>query len=441
MRAQKSLLAAMALPLLLGPNVSGAADAVPGYVTQSLDLMGRTRWDSERDAVRHPAEIAAFSQIKPGMHVVDLVPGDTYYTRILSRLVGTKGKVYAVVPDNSGGGPRGARQMQRVGKPPAYVPDEDAEQCIVGCYPGAKTSVLPVDIALALENVQEFRGNVEVNWENLADYGGDLPLPEQIDAVFSANGLHELYYRDLVAADSGVPGRVSKPKPVDVAALDKSIFQDLKPGGTFTVVDYAAAPGAAADVADKLHRLDPDVVKKDALAAGFVLDGESKILTDGSDDHTKPVTGKFAVRDKADQFVLRFKKPASAPAATKRPSPAQEAEIMKNYYGNTHILNADLTGENSGTGDRLRYHYYMPDHTYQEMGRVGEGPGPLQEGTWFWSAAGYNCMLHEYPLDERGNVVCHDYVVSRPLNVMQTQETGARKGTKFKIIPGHVYIP
>jgi predicted methyltransferase len=441
MKARTILLAMAVLPLFLEPTLTGAADAVPPYVTQSLDLMGRTRWDAERDAARHPGEVVAFSQIKPGMRVVDLVPGDTYYTRILSRLVGAKGRVYAVVPDNSGGGPRGARQNQRAGKPPAYVPEEDAEQCIQGCYPGSKTYVLPVDLALALENVKEFRDNVEVNWENLADYGGDLPLPEQIDAVFSADGLHELYYRDLVAADSGVPGRVAKPKPIDVAALDKSIFEDLKPGGTYTIVDYAAASGAPADVADKLHRLDENVVKKDVLAAGFVLDGESKLLAQSSDDHSKLVGGKFAARDKTDQFVLRFKKPANASGATKRPSAAQEAEIMKNYYGNTHILNADLTSENSGTGDRLRYHYYMPDHTYQEMGRVGEGPGPLQEGTWFWSAKGNNCMLHEFPLDERGNVVCHDYVVSRPLNEMQTQQTGARKGTKFKIVPGHVYIP
>jgi hypothetical protein len=149
----------------------------------------------------------------------------------------------------------------------------------------------------------------------------------------------------------------------------------------------------------------------------------------------------FAERDKADQFVFRFKKPANTSGATNRPSAGEEAAIMKNYYGNTHILNADLKELNSNNGNRLRYHYYNADHTYQEMGRVGEGTGPLQLGVWFWDAKGNNCMLHEYPIDERANVVCHDYVVSRPLNVMQTQQTGQRKGTKFMIVPGHVYIP
>lgn len=440
MNARTKLLATAILAFGFGPSAI-AADAVPAYVTKALDFNGRPQWDAGRDAVRHPADILAFSQIKPSMHIVELVAGDTYYTRILSRLVGPKGYVYAVVPVSSAG-PRGARLNQRAGKPPSMISPEEAEQCIQGCYPGvAPVHLLPVDVALALENISEFGSNMEVNAEDVGDGGGSVSLPEQIDAVFSANGYHELHYQDLPPAESGVPGRVNKPKPPDMIGVNKSIFDDLKPGGTYTIVDYAAAPGAGFSAADKLHRLEASAVKQEVLSAGFVLDGESSILALTSDDHSKLADGTFAARDKADQFVLRFKKPLTAPGATKRPTKAQEFAIMHNYYGNTHILNADLTGLNTGSGDRLRYHYYNADHTYQEMGRVGEGPGPLQAGKWFWDAKGNNCMLHQYPLDERAQVVCHDYVVDRPLNVMMTHPSGPRKGTKFMIVPGHVVVP
>jgi predicted methyltransferase len=428
-------------------GAAAAADTVPDYVTRSLDYMGRTRWDQERDPARRPGEIIAFSQIKPGMKVVDLVPGDTYYTRILAHLVGPKGMVYAVVPSGGGGGGRTARQNQRVGKPPSFLPEEEADQCVQGCYEADGTAavhginpttppayILPVDLALALENVREFRENVTVLWEDLSSDGGNVALPEQVDAVFSADGYHELHMN----ADGGTGRRAKAP---DVVSIDKSLFEDLKPGGVYVVIDFAGAKDSGFGGADKLHRVEPDAVKQEALSAGFVLDAESKALAKASDDHTSPVGGKFAQQDATDQFVFRFKKPATASGATKRPTPAQEAEIMKNYYGNTHILNADLTALNGDNGNRIRYHYYNADHTYQEMGRVGEGPGPLQEGVWFWDAKGNNCMLHEYPLDERGNTVCHDYVHARPLNVMETQETGARKGTKFMIVPGHVRIP
>ena len=436
----RKTVAAAALAMLFGSSAL-AAESAPAYVKDALDYMGRTRWDQERDPARKPGDIIAFSQIKPGMVVVDLVPGDTYYTRILSRLVGPKGKVYAVVPGGGGNGARGSRQNQRLGKAPSFVPEEEAEQCILGCYPDLPPPrLLWVDYALALENTNEFRGNVIVLWQDLS--GGDLALPEPVDAVFSVGGYHVLHTAAEAALVEGVPGRTNRPRPPNVAALNQSVFEDLKPGGVFLVADNAAAKGAGFDAAAKLSRTEPDAVKAEVTSAGFALDGESKVLAQTSDDHGKAVGGKFVDRDSADQFVFRFKKPVNAPAATKRPTPQQEAAIMKNYYGNTHILRADLTVLNTGNGNRLRYHYYNADHTYQEMGRVGEGVGPLQEGTWWWSAKGNNCMLHQYPIDERGNLVCHDYVIARPIGQLSDEYPDrADKGAKMNIVPGHVRIP
>jgi predicted methyltransferase len=49
-------------------------------------------------------------------------------------------------------------------------------------------------------------------------------------------------------------------------------------------------------------------VKKDVLAAGFTLDGESNAFANAADDRTKMVFNP-AIRGKTDQFMLRFRKP------------------------------------------------------------------------------------------------------------------------------------
>ena len=46
--------------------------------------------------------------------------------------------------------------------------------------------------------------------------------------------------------------------------------------------------------------------------------------------------------------------------------------------------------------------FYHADGTYQEFGW-----GDMQSGTWYWDAAGHNCMLHEFPVSQRGFIVCH----------------------------------
>jgi predicted methyltransferase len=49
-------------------------------------------------------------------------------------------------------------------------------------------------------------------------------------------------------------------------------------------------------------------VKAEVTAAGFVFVGESSVLANAADDHTKAVFDP-AIRGHTDQFVLKFKKP------------------------------------------------------------------------------------------------------------------------------------
>jgi len=94
----------------------------------------------------------------------------------------------------------------------------------------------------------------------------------------------------------------------DPAAFLAELFKAMKPGGIVGVVDHVALPGETRATADKLHRIDPETVKADFKAAGFVLEGESDLLRMPSDDHAKLVFDP-AVRGKTDRFVFRFRKP------------------------------------------------------------------------------------------------------------------------------------
>src|SRR4051812_41396166 len=63
----------------------------------------RPEKDTQQDAIRHPADLVAFSKVKPGDVVVDVWPGGGYWTRLFSPIVGAKGKVYAYVPSEIAG--------------------------------------------------------------------------------------------------------------------------------------------------------------------------------------------------------------------------------------------------------------------------------------------------------------------------------------------------
>ena len=82
----------------------------------------------------------------------------------------------------------------------------------------------------------------------------------------------------------------------------------MKPGGIVGIVDHVGPPGDTREVVEKLHRIDPAVVKADFTAAGFTLEAESPLLANPADDHGKLVFDP-SVRGKTDRFVYRFRKP------------------------------------------------------------------------------------------------------------------------------------
>jgi predicted methyltransferase len=207
------------------------------------------------DALTDPSmkgkEVIAFIGLKPGDKVADIVAGR--FVRAFSQAVGPTGKVYA------------------------YEPDEivKVHPEIMGTLKGAASDP---------------KSNVSVLTAPISKPN----LPTGLDAVFIRQNYHDLHDKFM--------------GPADVAAFNKAVFASLKPGGVYVVLDHADAPGTGLKDTDTLHRIDVASVKSEVQAAGFKLDGESKILANPADDHTKGVFDP-SIRGKTDQFLLKFRKP------------------------------------------------------------------------------------------------------------------------------------
>jgi predicted methyltransferase len=247
-----------AASLMAGVALAGvaaaAAPAIKPYLAQAL--ADPARGDTKAvDAKRHTAELMAFSGVKPGDKVVDLIPGSGLFTRVFAKAVGPKGHVYMIWPDQ-------------------YAQE-------------AASDVVASD-KLAADN--RSYGNISVLKQPAAAFS----TPEKVDLVFTAQNYHD--YPDKFMGK------------VDPVAFDRQVFAALKPGGVFLVIDHAAEAGSGMRDTDTLHRIDPAIVRKQVTSVGFAFDGESKVLANPADDHKKLVFDK-AIRGQTDQFVYRFKKP------------------------------------------------------------------------------------------------------------------------------------
>jgi len=232
-----------------------ASSAVPAYVTSAVADKARPAEDVARDANRKPAEMIAFAGIKPGSVVVDLVPGKGYFTRIFAKAVGPKGHVYAYFPTEL--------DSMLKGKPPSVT---------------------------AVTNDTANYPNVSLVHAPLAKF----LVPQRPDVVWTSQNYHDFH-------DSFFG-------PADLAVVNKAIYDALRPGGVYIVLDHAAEAGSGLRDTDTLHRIDPAAVKKEVMAAGFQFVGEDKILRNPSDPHTKNVFDA-SIRGKTDQFLYKFRKP------------------------------------------------------------------------------------------------------------------------------------
>jgi len=95
--------------------------------------------------------------------------------------------------------------------------------------------------------------------------------------------------------------------PIDRAKMNKAVFDGLKHGGIYLIVDHAAKAGDGATVGKSLHRIEESTVVTEVEAAGFKKESEGEFLRHPNDAKDQPF---FKMTDQpTDQFVLKFKKP------------------------------------------------------------------------------------------------------------------------------------
>jgi len=237
---------------------AGRADTLqtPRVIVQTAISDPRRPDDQVKlDATRKPEVSVLFSELKAGDRVADVMSGNGYFTRILSQVAGPSGHVYA------------------------YIPAEQIAHCS------------PQEIAGTQAIVRDSSyGNVTVLTGSLADFR----LPKDLDLVWMSQSYHDLHDRFL--------------GPADVAVFNKTVFDALKPGAVFLVIDHIAEAGSGLRDTETLHRIDPVRMQSEIEAAGFVLESQSDALRNTDDDHQLAIFDP-RIRGRTDQVLLRFRKP------------------------------------------------------------------------------------------------------------------------------------
>ena len=237
------------------PIFAGAAEPTPMElkIQAAIDHDRRTDADRERDRNRQPKEVLTFVGLQNDMHVLELLPGSGWYTKILGPVLEENGKLYLSIGTNS-------------------------VSAMIADKPGfSTTEIIPFD-GIAQSTTEEHRATVpEFSF-----------CVRKLDLVLTFRNLHNF----------DAAGR---------ANLNAAAFEVLNKGGRYAVVDHTRRH-MQPDSYEVWRRIDPVQVIKEVQAAGFKL-------VDYSDLHYKPddelryEVGRKTVTGNTDRFTLLFEKP------------------------------------------------------------------------------------------------------------------------------------
>ena len=203
------------------------------------------------------SELIRFARVAAGSTVIDVYPGDGDWTRLFSDVVGSQGRVFSFVPAEVA----------------HFENDPVGRMRTLAKEPG--------------------RQNVEAASADLVE----MPkVTQPADVVW----LH-LFYHDLHTA-------LMQARGATAAQFNRAVFERLKPGGSYVVIDHAAAAGSGTSNTQSLHRIDPAAVREEVEAAGFKLDAETTLLANNDDAHSIKVFDP-SIKGKTDRFAYRFVKP------------------------------------------------------------------------------------------------------------------------------------
>jgi predicted methyltransferase len=248
----RSLHLSVALVVCSATALIASAASVPAYISSAIASSSRPAKDRDRDVNRKPDLVIAFAGVRPGQKVGELMPGGGYFSRLFCQVVGPTGHLYTI-----------------------------------SMIPAVKRDPPPPDAATASPP-----DNACTNVTAESQEASALKLPSGLDVVWTSENYHDLHN-----AYFGKP---------DLKALDRAVYDALKPGGVFIVEDHAAAAGSGARDTETLHRIDPGLVKQEVTSVGFVFVAGSDVLHNPEDAHDAKV---FELKGRSDKFLYKFRKP------------------------------------------------------------------------------------------------------------------------------------
>ncbi len=226
---------------------------LPGGTDYAAVLASSVRTDEDRarDAARMTEQTLRFTGVQPGWKVGDMIMGGGYFTRAFSAAAGPAGKVTAWQP------------AEFIAFQASYGEAADA--------------------ADRLPNVDVIRSPIAAP-----------DFPAGLDLVFTAQNYHDLHLRPF-AADTATK-------------VNAAVFEALRPGGWYVIIDHHAVDGSDLSVADSLHRIDRATVVREVEAAGFEYRSEAAVLWNDEDPRTANVFDE-SIRGRTSQFMIAFQKP------------------------------------------------------------------------------------------------------------------------------------
>jgi predicted methyltransferase len=228
----------------------------PGDLVAAVASPARSPDNVKLDESRKPAELLKFFGVKPGMQVLDLFGINKYWSEIIAPAVGPKGHV-------------------TMWEPTQFVTDK-------------RTADFDAFIA-AQKNVSMIASPFEAP---------ELPKGKFDFAIINLD-YHDVYWESAER----------KIVRMDPDAWLKTLYAAMKPSGVVGVVDHIANPNVdTRATVERLHRIDPEVIKADFKRAGFELVDTSDMLRNKDDDHNLKVFDA-KIRGKTDRAVLKFRKP------------------------------------------------------------------------------------------------------------------------------------
>ncbi len=227
--------------LIIGAG-SAAAQTVNNEWEMLLQSPLRLDKDLAQDPTRKPLDLLRFTKVRPGWRVMDVYSGGGYTAQLMALAVGPNGKVYA--------------QTDK--------PSKSLEE---------RLSLRP-------------QSNIELLQRPMDDLVP--PNSDKLDLITLIYSYHDIAYM-----------------PIDRLKMDKSIYDALKYGGLFVIIDHSAEEGSGLRDIRTLHRIDRKLVIQDFLSVGFKLEQEGDFLQNQLDPRDQ-ASGKM--NPPADGFVLRFKK-------------------------------------------------------------------------------------------------------------------------------------